>query len=267
MNILLQNYKFKSKEIAFFVIVLSCYLNHKCVAQIDYIGRPSINYVNSHHKVWDMKGVYFTGKYGASSSYIKYKPIGLDKHWFYGLGVHATLSFLSQKEYTTAPTNVLKKSNNWFAFTFSDIEERVDTLLINQSLNLFGNIYFALQYRFNVHHELGLQIDLVGASFGLPASATLFSSELPAKSVSQKALPTLFNYTLISSNNRGSLLYALNYRYWFNDRLGTNASINYVYTEYRTSDKLVFDNSRYRNKSFCFMLGISYAPFHKKYRD
>jgi hypothetical protein len=254
-------------RIAFFIVIFFYFFIDPSFAQIDYIGRPSINYVNSHHKVWDMKGVYFTGRYGTSSSYIKYKSIGLEKHCYYGIGVHATLSFLSQKQYTTAPTDVLKKSKNWFAFTFSDIEERVDTLVINQSFNLFGNLYFALQYRFNVHHEVGLQIDLFGASFGLPASATLISSELPTKSVSQTALPTLFNYTLISSNNRGSLLYALNYRYWFNDRLGTNASINYVYTEYRSADRLVFDNSRYRNKSFCFMLGVSYAPFHKKYRD
>ena len=93
------------------------------------------------------------------------------------------------------------------------------------------------------------------------------SSEIPSKSAAQTAVPTLFNYTLISSNNRGSLLYSLNYRYWFNDKLGTNASINYVYTEYRTADRLVFDNNRYRNKSFCFMLGVSYAPFHKKYKN
>jgi len=254
-------------KIAFFTILCVSFFSGKSIAQIDYIGRPSINYVNSHHKVWDMKGVYFTGRYGASSSYIKYKNIGLEKRWYYGIGVHATLSFLSQKEYTTAPTDVLKKSKNWFAFSFPDLEERIDTLVINQSFNLFGNLYFALQYRFNVHHELGLQLDLFGASFGLPTSATLNSSELPAKSATQTALPTLFNYTLISTNNRGSLLYALNYRYWFNDKLGTNASINYVYTEYRTSDKLVFENSRYRNKSFCFMLGVSYAPFHKKYKD
>jgi hypothetical protein len=254
-------------RIAFFTVLFVCFFIKKSSAQIDYIGRPSINYVNSHHKVWDMKGVYFTGRYGASSSYIKYKNIGLEKRWVYGIGVHATLSFLSQKEYTTAPTDVLKKSKNWFAVSFPDIEKRIDTLVINQSFNLFGNLYFALQYRFNMHHELGLQLDLFGASFGLPTSATLISSELPAKSAAQTALPTLFNYTLISTNNHGSLLYALNYRYWFNDRLGANASINYVYSEYRTSDKLVFENSRYRNKSFCFMLGVSYAPFHKKYKD
>lgn len=239
----------------------------QCQAQIDYIGRPSIDYVNSHHKVWDMKGVYFTGRYGAHSSYMKYKAIGLEKRWYYGIGIHATLSFLSQKSYTTAPTDVLTKSKNWFAFTFSEIEERVDTLVINQSFNLFGNVYVALQYRFDAHQELGLQIDLFGASFGLPTSATLISSALPGNSVSQTALPTLFNYTLLGSNNRGSLLYALNYRYWFNDRLGVNTSLNYVYTEYKTAQKLLFENSRFRNKSFCFMIGISYAPFHKKYKD
>jgi hypothetical protein len=249
------------------VLLLKLFCANRSVAQIDYIGRPTINYVNSHHKVWDIKGVYFTGRYGASSSYIKYKSLGLEKRWFYGIGLHGTLSFLSQKTYTTAPTDVLKKSKNWFAVTFSDIEERVDTLLINQSYTLFGNVYLALQYRFNAMSELGLQIDLFGASFGLPTNATLISSALPGNTVSQTALPTLFNYTLISTNNRGSLLYSLNYRYWFNDRLGANASINYVYTEYRTSDRLLFDNSRYRNKSFCFMIGVSYAPFHKKYRD
>jgi|JI10StandDraft_1071094.scaffolds.fasta_scaffold177848_2 hypothetical protein len=254
-------------RLVYLLFVFNCLYYNSCEAQIDYIGRPSIDYVNSHHKVWDIKGVYFTGRYGASSSFIKYSKIGMEKRWFYGIGIHATLSFLSQKSYTTAATNVIKNSNDWFAVSFSDIDERVDTLTINQSFNLFGNLYFALQYRFNTNHELGLQIDLLGATFGLPTSANLISSELPTKSVSQTALPTLFNYTLISSNNRGSLLYALNYRYWFNDRLGTNASINYVYTEYRTSDRLVFNNSRFRNKSFCFMIGVSYAPFHKKYKD
>jgi hypothetical protein len=255
---------YKIISIIFFWIILE---TKTSFAQIEYMGRPSIDYVNSHHKVWDMKGVYFTGRYGASSSYIKYKNIGLEKRWQYGIGVHGTLSFLSQKKYLTAPTSIIKNSSNWFAFTFSNIDKKLDTLVINQTLNLFGNIYFALQYRFNIHHELGLQIDLFGASFGLPANATLFSSELSGGSASQTALPTLFNYTLIGSNNRGSLLYAFNYRYWFNDKLGANISMNYVYTEYRTNDRLVFENSRFRNKSFCFMIGVSYAPFHKKYRN
>lgn len=254
-------------RLVYLLFVFNCLYFNSCEAQIDYIERPTIDYINSHHKVWDIKGVYFTGRYGASSSYVKYSNFGKEKRWFYGIGLHATLSFLSQKSYTTAATNVIKNSKDWFAVSFSDIDERVDTLTINQSFNLFGNLYFALQHRFNSNHELGLQIDLLGATFGLPTSANLISSELPSKSASQTALPTLFNYTLISSNNRGSLLYALNYRFWFNDRLGTNASINYVYTEYRTSDRLVFNNSRFRNKSFCFMIGVSYAPFHKKYKD
>jgi hypothetical protein len=254
-------------RISFIAMLFICLSFKMSRAQIDYIGRPTINYVNSHHKVWDIKGVYFTGRYGASSSYIKYKSLGLEKRWFYGLGIHATLSFLSQKSYTTASTEVIKKSKNWFAFTFSDIEERVDTLSIDQSFNLFSNLYFALQYRFNFKHELGMQIDLFGISFGLPSAATLISSELPGKSVAQTARPTLFNYTLISSNNSGSLLYTLNYRYWFNDRLGANASINYVYTEYKTSERLLYENSRFRNKGLCFMIGVSYAPFHKKYKD
>jgi hypothetical protein len=248
----------------FFIHLLSA---GNSFAQIEYIGRPSINYVNSHHKVWDIKGVYFTGRYGVNSAYIKYKKIGLENRWFYGFGIQATLSFLSQKNYTSAPTSLIKNSNDWFAFTFSNIDKYVDTLVINQSFNLFGNIYFALQHRFDTHHELSLQIDLFGASFGLPTSASIISSELPSKTASQTAIPTLFNYTLLSSNNRGSLLYALNYRYWFNDRLGANFSVNYVYTEYRTYDKLVFENSRFRNKSMCFMIGVSYAPFHKKYKD
>lgn len=251
----------------FLISILSLFIHFELKAQIEYIGRPSINYVNSHHKVWDIKGVYFTGRYGVNSSYIKYKSIGLEKKWFYGIGLHGTLSFMSQKSYTTAPTDVIKKSKNWFAFTFSDIEERVDTLVINQSFSLIGNIFIALQYRFNNNQELGVQIDLFGATFGLPVSATLTSSDLPGNTAQQRALPTLFNYTLLSSNNRGSLLYNLNYRYWFNDRLGCNAGFTYIYSEYKTNEKLLFENSRYRNKSFCFMIGVSYAPFHKKYKD
>ena len=249
----------------YILVFICCFL--KSQAQIEYIGRPSIDYVNSHHKVWDIKGVYFTGRYGVSSSYIKYKKIGLEKKWFYGIGLHGTLSFVSQKLYTTAPTDVIKNSKNWFAFTFSNIDEKVDTLVINQSFNLFGNFYFALQYRFSNKSELGVQIDLAGASFGFPVNATLVSTELPGNSLAQRAFPTLFNYTIISSNNRGSLLYSLNYRYWFSDRLGCNASLNYLYTEYKCLDKILFENSRFRNKSFCFMIGVSYAPFHKKYKD
>lgn len=237
------------------------------VAQIDYIGRPNINYVNSHHKVWDIKGVYFTGRYGVSSSYMKYKAMDLNKKWFLGIGIHATLSMLSQQQYTTAATRVIKNSTNWFAFTFPDIEEKVDTLIMNQSFILTGNLYVALQYRFNTHHEVGVHIDLAGASFGIPASAQLISSKLPGMKAEQSAMPSLFNYTLLSSNNHGSLYYALIYRYWFNDRLGVNASVNYVYTEFRTDSKILYDNSRFRNKGYCFMLGISYAPFHKKYKD
>lgn len=242
-------------------------LNTKCMSQIDYIGRPTINYVNSHHKVWDIKGVYFTGRYGVSTSFIKYKSIDEDQHWYFGTGIHGTAGFLSQGAYTTAATSVIKNSRNWFAFTFSDIAEKVDTLNINQRFNLCSNLYVALQYRFDFHHELGLQIDLFGITFGLPVDATLVSSDLSAKTVTQRALPTLFNYTLVGSNNRGSLFYALNYRYWLNDRLGANASVNYTYSEYRTNEKLLYGNSRFRQIGFCFMIGISYAPFHKKYRN
>jgi hypothetical protein len=250
------------------VFVILLLLSGKvCHAQIDYIGRPTINYVNSHHKVWDIKGVYFTGRYGASTSFIKYKSIDENNHWFIGTGIHGTLSFLSQGMYTTAATSVIKNSNNWFAFSFSDIDEKLDTLILNQRFNFFSNLYIALQYRYNFNHELGLQVDLLGISLGLPVDGKLVSTALSNNQIGQRALPTLFNYTLVGSNNRGSLMYALNYRYWFNDRLGANAGINYTYSEYRTSERLLFGNSRFRQIGFCFMIGISYAPFHKKYRN
>ncbi|MCC6252913.1 MAG: hypothetical protein IT238_10675 [Bacteroidia bacterium] len=236
-------------------------------AQIEYIGRPKINYINTHNKVWNIQGLYNTGRYGINSSFIKLHDIKPKRRVQYGIGLHASLAYISQKLFKTAATPVIKNSNNWLAFTFSDIEENIDTLVINSSAILTGNLYACLQYRINYNHEIGLQIDLGGASFGIPVAATLISSLLPGHQVSVRAMPTLFNYTLLSSNNRGSLYYNLYYCYWFNDRLGANFNISYLYTEFRTLQSLVFNTSRFRNKGFCFMLGISYAPFYNKYKD
>ena len=251
----------------FLLCFLLSTLSLPAVAQIDYIGRPTINYVNSHYKVWDINGLYFSGRYGAHSQFIKYKKITDDNKWCYGFGLQATLSFLSQLNYTTAATSVIKNSKNWFAFSFTDIDEKVDTLVIDQALNLYGNIYFSILHRFNYHHELYAQADLFGLSFGWPTKATLYSSDLPNYSAAQTAIPTLFNYTLLGSNNRGSLLYTLGYRYWFNDKIGCTASFNYAITEYRASDRLLYNNSRFRNRGFCAMIGVSIAPFYKKYRN
>ncbi len=238
----------------------------KVNGQIEYIGQPKINYINTHQKVWEAGGLYFEGRYGVESSMALFKKSNHKSRFYWGAGVRSTLYVLSPLDYYTAPTRFIKNSRNWLAFTFSDIEENRDTLMVSNSLLFSSNFFLALKYKFNYHSELIVQSDFFGATVGLPATASLWASNVANKQHSYRVMPTLFNYTLIGSNNHGSLAYSLKYRYWFNDRWGAFCAVNRTFIEYKILGQ-VLGNDRFRNRGWNFIVGVSYAPFYNKYKN
>ena len=257
--------KYNAKLLPLKTMILFLFiLSNNGFAQIQYIGKPTINYVNSHDKVIGVKALYGSDRYGLHVGYGKNWKLTKNKKWFIGFGLQANVMIAKQKKYITAPTKIIKNSNSVFAAAFATQEEKLDTFLVPTSSLLIANFYASVMYRIRYNNEIGISLDLAGVTLGLPVSGTVQSSLLAGGTSNVTALPTLFNYVLLGSNNHGSLLYHLYYQYWITDKFGIGCSINYLYTEYRTYDALVLDNKRYRNISFSLMAGITYAPFHRK---
>ncbi len=256
--------KTKSTFLTMIMFLMLVFITVNCKAQIEYIGKPTINYVKSHDKVLNLKLLYGTRRYGLHLDYSKTWKLDKQKKWFLGFGLQATSFLCKQQLYETAPTKIIKNSKSLLAAAFPTVDEKLDTFHVASGAILMANFYINVMHRINYHHEIGIALDLGGITLGLPVEGYIQSSLINGGGVSDKALPTFFNYILLGSNNHGSLLYHLYYQYWLNDKLGLACSVNYLYTEYRTHDALVFDNRRYRNTSISFMAGICYAPFHRK---
>lgn len=181
-----------------------------------------------------------------------------------GYGLRFTSFTGSDKEYITAPAELTSRRQDPGVLFSETFEESLDTVTFSSSqINSF-NFSIQLQYSFSRKLDLGFNIDAVGFSFGQQKTGMLKSSLRPSgMAIEQSAKPTPYNALLISDNDIGSLNSELYLRYWFKEKWAIKGGFTFLFTEYTTNQKLIFDNDRFRYKTLMIMLGITYSPFRK----
>jgi hypothetical protein len=171
-----------------------------------------------------------------------------------GYGVRFNSVFYHNQHFTTAPDKLRDLDMDTLTFGFAQMNS------LNTTINL--------QYNFSRKFEAGFNIDAIGFSFGKQNTGT-FQSDVYTKNgvlrpISQhSSTPTTLNLLLVGNADIGTLNSEFYAKYWLTEKWAIRGGLVLIFTEYTAHENLTYDNDRFRNKSFQFMLGCTYAPFRK----
>jgi hypothetical protein len=213
---------------------------------------------NKSQEVLDLNVAVGETQVSLAGSFLHDWQLGKQRKFSVGGGLRLTSYLGKNQYYITAPASITSESTGPGVLFIENIEENIDTFLIQtpqvNSFNLFINLGFNFSDRFTV----GFNIDVVGFSFGNEVQGNYING---SKGANLLASPTSFNVLLISDNDRGSLNSELYGRYFLSDRWGIKAGLSFLFTEYTTEyevQQFPEPNDRFRRKSLFFTAGVSY---------
>ena len=198
----------------------------------------------------------------ASLAWNHFHLIGKRGKFRFGYGARFTAYAGHGKEYITAPAKITSRQTGPQVLFSETYEESLDTVTFSSPQVNMLNLTINMEYNVYKNFDIGFNIDAAGFSFGDSRDGSLRSSNRPQSlTATQSAKPTPYNLLLVSDNDIGSLNSELFARYWFNPKWGVKAGTSFLFTEYKTQNKLLLDNDRFRNKALMLMVGITYCPF------
>lgn len=152
--------------------------------------------------------------------------------------------------YTSAPPRLAKD------------EELTDTLQLKDPFLGAVNLGLYASYDITTRLTIGFNIDAIGLSIGGKKEGDLYASTLPVSPLFvPENKPTSFNALLGGNNDLGTLNSEFYVAYGLSQKFYIKLGIQYLFTEYKTPEKFVNDNDRYRAKSTLFFAGLSWYPF------
>jgi hypothetical protein len=222
----------------------------------------------SYHHYFDL-GVAIGDQQGATAlSWFHLHGIGHKKQRLkIGYGLRFTSYVGANKLYTTAPSKYTSTRQDPLTIFSDNVDQNIDTIAtVTPQVNLI-NLSLHIEYRIWKVFDLGFNIDAIGFSFGGKQKVNVLSSSYDGgQSPVTYAKPSSFNLLLTSDNDIGSLNSEFFIRYWVSPKFGLRAGYSFLFTEYKTENKLSFDNGRiendrYRLKTSMFLLALTFKPF------
>lgn len=187
---------------------------------------------------------------------------------FYGLGAKEKIkigyglrfnSYLGKdQDYRTAPASLTRGRRGLGALFTERLEENIDTLYMARAQVNSINVMIGLQYTINPWLEAGVNLDLIGISFGSRRTGE-FSGD-PDFDGPQEARPVRINLMMPGDIGRGTLASEIYLRYWMTEKFALKGGLGFFFSEYRTSQPLTFDNERFRNRSLMGVIGVTFSP-------
>ncbi|MGR3809247.1 hypothetical protein [Jiulongibacter sp. NS-SX5] len=178
-------------------------------------------------------------------------------HFQFGFGLRATGFFSGQNEYLTAPAKLTSGKQSIVAFFTEYNPEKIDTFSVDQTSVLALNSVITLQYKFK-KSEVGFNIDAFGFTVGKAQNGTFSAVESTEfHQTEQELKPTAGNLLLISDSDIGSLNSELYFRKWLGEKTAIKVAAGFQFIEYKASQKLTYDNDRFRLKTLMPSIGFS----------
>jgi hypothetical protein len=199
------------------------------------------------------------GKKGIAPSLSIDKYFG--KKFRIGLGLRTTAFFGGSQDFITAPAMLTSGKRSLAAFFTPYKNEKLDTLTLSQSSTFAVNTKLSFEYNFK-KSGLGFNIDVAGFTLGPKQKSNFWTSENRAlNNTRQNAKPTPYNFLLISDSDRGSLNSELYYKRQILNKNSLRFGLSFQFVEYKTNNKLTFDNDRFRYKTLMPFIAYSFQPF------
>ncbi len=198
----------------------------------------------------------------AAGSYIYNWKFGKRKKFETGFGLRFSSYFGRNLYFKTAPARLTSGKTGPGVFFADDILPNIDSVLFPKAQMNALNLSVNFGYNFTKRFSLGLNIDVIGFSFGKKQSGVYYANNFAA-GVPVSAKPTGFNIFLVSDNDRGVLNSEFFAKYKWNDSWGIKLALGFLFAEYTTdtqvqttpaSDK----NDRFRKKMAGGGIGITY---------
>lgn len=203
-----------------------------------------------------------SSQFTASAAYVRNWKLGKRKRLEAGFGARFTGYFGNNLYYRTAPAILTSGKTGPGVFFADDILPNIDSVLFPRSQVNMINITLNLGYNITKRISAGLNIDLIGFSFGKKQEGIFYANNF-ATGVPVTARPTSVNLFLISDNDRGSLNSEFFARYKWNDSWSVKLAFQFLFAEYTTDRKIQTTpggdmNDRFRKKMSGAAVGIAY---------
>ncbi len=198
------------------------------------------------------------GGFSGALSYNQMYGIGKSSRFKIGWGARLTSFFGKNLDYATAPARLTSGQTGPQVLFVENILSNIDTLKLSSTQTNALNLVIHLEYNIK-KLAIGFNIDAIGVTLGAKQQGTFVAKSTGSRfhSTQQSAQPTVFNLLLVSDNDLGSLNSELYARYWLKEKVGVRCGASFQFTEYTTSQKLTFENDRFRNKILMPFVGLS----------
>lgn len=233
-------------------------------AQREFVEGYTIRYIHEHERVLDVMALYGKDIYGIQGKFTKYFALNKKRKFFLGTGLSVTATWSERTEYLTAAPSLNRGSNSKLAFLRPIREEHTDTLLTDKSLLPFGCFFFTAQYRVHPKVDVGLCLDIIGATSPLFKDVVVRASGTDSANINQRVISSFISIFMPGSLARGNLNYHLYARYWFHHKWSVTAGLNYLYREYSLLNYEINGGKRFRQTAITAHIGIGWAPFYHK---
>ncbi|HRI21198.1 MAG TPA: hypothetical protein PLA68_09585 [Panacibacter sp.] len=242
-----------NKEILLITLFTGC-----CI-----IGNGQKKELPHYNRFVDIAGTIGKDQGSVAGSYVYNWRLGQNRKFEMGIGARFTSYSGTKKDFITAPAKLARTATFPFIIVFAGQQEKnFDTLTVQHpftnSLNLSANLGYHLSSRLYA----GINIDVIGFSFGKKTNAVFISNGVTVTEPAAKVTP--FNLLLTGDNDLGSLNSEFFLKYNLNDQWSVRGIYQFLFSEYKTTtvkqnapDGTV--NDRFRNKVNSFGLGVSYS--------
>ena len=218
----------------------------------------------------ELTGAIGSSQGSGSLAYVYNWKFGKHKRLEIGPGLRFTSYFAKNQYFRTAPAKLTSGKTGPGVFFADDIIPNIDSVLFPKAQINSLNLSLNFGYNFTKNLSVGLNIDLIGFSFGKKQSGIYYGNNF-ATGVPVTAKPTGFNIFLVSDNDRGALNSEFFAKYKWNDTWAVKLGFQFLFAEY-TTDKEVQTtpggdkNDRFRKKMSGAAIGVTYnlSSFKKR---
>ncbi len=174
-------------------------------------------------------------------------PIALKKRIKLGFGARMNVMNYWNKDFFTAPAQKVDVAG-------------FDTLRMQHQTAYFLNLQFLAEVSLLKWWDIGMNIDLVGVSWG-PSTSSLYYSYATGDSASaQNASPENLNLMLFGKNDFGNLNSQFYFRFWPSSNVSIKAGMSLATLTNLSENPLNNGNSRFHAGSYMGFLSLCWTP-------
>jgi hypothetical protein len=210
----------------------------------------------------ELTGAIGSSQGSGSLAYVYNWKFGKHKRLEIGPGLRFTSYVASNQYFRTAPARLTSGKNGPGVLFANDILPNIDSVLFPEAQVNSINLSLNFGYNFTKKISVGLNIDLIGFSFGKKQNGIYYGNN-GATGVPVTAKPSGFNLFEVSDNDLGALNSEFFAKYKWNDAWAVKLGFQFLFAEYTTDKKVQTTpggdkNDRFRKKMPGAAIGVTY---------